>query len=68
MRFLSTGPAREGCHDLPEIVPAEFHRLGGEDIQVWDGTDYILDVTDRAALDYAVRVLGLENVSEGVEE
>ncbi len=66
MRITAIGPSREGCHDLPEIDPAEFHRLGGEDIQVWD-TDYIIDATSQPAIDYVVNALGLTCESESPE-
>jgi len=53
------GPARSSCAELPEIVPAEFHAAGGQDIRVW-GTRYEVEADTLNALDYAILKLGLE--------
>jgi hypothetical protein len=55
----ASGPERPGCHALPEIRPARFHKLGGQDIVVW-GTRYTVEADTLAAIDYAIARLGLE--------
>lgn len=55
----ATGPERAGCHDLPEIRPSKFHRLGGVDIVVW-GRDYTIEADRLVAIDYAIDRLGLD--------
>jgi hypothetical protein len=52
------GPDRASCADLPEIRPARFHKLGGQDIAVW-GTRYTVQADTLAAVDYAIQRLGL---------
>ena len=53
------GPERASCADLPEIRPARFHKLGGQDIKVW-GTRYIIEADTLAAIDYVIERLSLE--------
>jgi hypothetical protein len=52
------GEQRGGCHDLPEVDPVEFHRLGGQDITVWQ-TRYTVEADRLAAIDYAIEQLQL---------
>jgi len=56
--LTADGPERDGCHDLPEIVPAEFHASGGKDIVVW-GTRYTIEADNLKAIDYAIERLDL---------
>ena len=53
------GPRRASCADLPEIRSSRFHKLGGQDIAVWD-TRYTVIADTLAAIDYAIERLGLE--------
>jgi hypothetical protein len=53
------GPPRASCADLPEIRPSRFHKLGGQDIRVWE-TRYTVEADALAAIDYAIERLGLE--------
>ena len=53
------GPGRAGCHDLPEINPADFHERGGQDIVVWD-KQYTVKGDHPDALDYAIGQLDLD--------
>lgn len=59
LKLSAHGPSRAGCHDLPEIDPKVFHRLGGQDITVW-GTRYHIQATSQAAIDYVIEALELD--------
>ena len=66
-RWTAIGPSLAGCHEIAIEVAAEFNRLGGEDIQVWD-TAYIIDSKTDEATEYAKNALSLELVERQDED
>ena len=67
MKFTAIGPTRAGCHEIQNEIAEEFKRLGGEDIEVWDGENYTVFSKTQAAVDYAVEALDLQFVDDSPE-